>query len=444
MQDFRRPALTIVALLLCTVAVLVLAGCDLPSLQPTAAPTVTPPSPDGTPGPQPTAPPDAATPPAVTVITTTIWAPEAFSPTQAITTGQILAQQAAAFEASHSDVRIRFVVKKPYGKGGILDFLLTTGAVVPGLLPDLVVIDVDELGIAVQAGLVQPLDDLISPDLVADLYPFARQASTFDGRLYGLQFQADLDHLVYDAGQMTIPPRSWPGVLSNPGPYLFPAGGRAGLINDAFLVQYLAVRAQPAGAGLEGSFLDADSLAAVFQFYLDGLSRGIVPANVADYHTTDDCWLDYLAGEAVLAQISAHRYLVERPRLQTSAVAPVPAINGPGAALGRGWVWALTTPDPIRQSAAVAFLDQLMAPETNAAWNRAAGYLPTRQAALARWDEADSYTRFVQQQLETALPRPRLSNYTQVAAVLQEAVEAVLSGAVTPEEAAAQAIESVQ
>jgi ABC-type glycerol-3-phosphate transport system substrate-binding protein len=444
MHDLVRVSWAIVATLLLGVAILLLSACELPFAQPTAPPTTTPVVSDETPIPEPASPVAEATPPGPSVITLTVWTTEAFSPTQVITSGQILAQQVVAFEESHSDVRIRFLLKKPYGKGGVLDSLMTTGVVVPDLLPDLVGIDVDELGVAVQAGLVQPLDDLIPPDLVGDLYPFARAAGTYDGRLYGLQFQTDLDHLVYNTGQVSIPPRSWPGVLSNPGPYVFPAGGRAGLVNDAFLIQYLAVRAQPAAGSSEDPFLEAESLAAVFQFYRDGVSRGIFPANIVDYSTTDDCWRDYLAGQAILTQVSTHRYLADRGRLSSAAVAPIPAINGPGAAIGRGWVLALAATDTTRQSAAVAFMVQLMSAEANAAWNQAAGYLPTRQAALAEWDEADSYTRFIQQQLQEAQPRPRLSNYTQVAAALQEAVESVLSGALTPEEAAAQAIENIQ
>jgi multiple sugar transport system substrate-binding protein len=105
---------------------------------------------------------------------------------------------------------------------------------------------------------------------------------------------------------------------------------------------------------------------------------------------------------------------------------------------------ALVATDPTRQSLAVEFMTQLMSPQTNADWNRAAGYLPTSQAALALWGEEDSYARFANQQLQTAQPRPRLVNYTQVAAALQEAVEAVITGAATPEEAAAQAIEKAR
>jgi multiple sugar transport system substrate-binding protein len=280
--------------------------------------------------------------------------------------------------------------------------------------------------------------------MVTDLYPFAREASTFDGQLFGLQFQADLDHLAYNAGQLTVPPRSWPGVLSNPGPYIFPAGGQAGLVNDDFLTQYLAVRPWSANGNPDDPFLEADSLTAVLQYYQDGVSRGIFPTDILNYQSTGDCWRDYLAGEATLTHVSAHDYLANRDQVPSAAMAPIPAINGVGASISRGWALALIASDPVRQSLAVEFMTQLMSPQTNADWNKAAGYLPTRQEALALWDEEDSYTRFASQQLQTAQSRPRLANYTQVAAALQEAVEAVINGAATPEEAAAQAIEKAQ
>lgn len=423
------PVLAVALLLMAAMALL--SGCDLSWPAPMATPTYTPlpPAPAATSTPTPS--------PASAVITLTLWTTEAFSPTQAGPAGQILAQQIAAFETAHPDVRLEVVLKKAYGKGGVLDFLLSTAAVVPDLLPDLVFLDVDELSAAVQAGLVHPLDTLLPSDLVADLYPFAREACTFDGRLYGLQFQADLDHLVYNTGKMTMPPRSWPGVLSGQGLYLFPAGGQAGLVNDAFLIQYLAVR----GQRTDSPFLEQNSLAAVLQFYQDGLWRGILPASITTYHTSADCWRDYLAGQATLVQVSAHLYLTDRSRVEGSAAAPIPAINGPAAPIGRGWALALVTSDPVRQPLAAGFLTQLMAAEINGSWNLAANYLPTRQAALASWDPSDDYVLFLHQQLQMARSRPAIPNYTQVAAALQRAVEAVLSGTATPEEAAAQAVQ---
>jgi maltose-binding protein MalE len=100
--------------------------------------------------------------------------------------------------------------------------------------------------------------------------------------------------------------------------------------------------------------------------------------------------------------------------------------------------------DPARQVTAADFLVQIFAPEVNAAWARAAAYLPTRQSSLTHWDETDVYTRFVQQLLQGARPRPSIPNYAQVSAALQTAVADVLTGVASPEEAAAQAIASVQ
>ena len=383
------------------------------------------------------------TPPAPPINTITIWTTEAFSPTQTITSGQILAEQVVIFEAAHPEVEIEFVVKKPYGKGGILDYLLTTQSVVPALLPDLVFLDIDELDAAAQAGVVQPLNDLVSPELIADLYPFAREAGTLDGLLYSLQFQANLDHLAYNTGRLAIPPRSWPGVLSSTGPYILPAGGQSGLVNDDFLIQYLAVQPWPA-QNPDEPFLQEDNLTAVLQYYNDGVTRGVFPADILNYHTTDDCWRDYLAGEAVMTHVSAHRYLTNGDQRPSTAMAPIPAITGPGAAISRGWALALVSSDAARQSLALEFMTQLMSTEALGAWNLAAGYLPTRQAALDSWDEEESYTRFARQLLETAQPRPRMENYTQVAAALQKAIEEVITGVATPEEAAARAIEETQ
>ncbi len=445
MQRLLGSWLAAAITLLLGLSAVLLTACDLSAVQPTATPVPATPTPEAPsePTPSPTEVIEG-TPTAPSSLTLTLWMTEAFSPTEAITSGQILRQELASFEESHPDVSIQVIIKKPYGKGGILDFLLATEAVVPTLLPDVALVDTDELGTAAQAGVIQPLDGLISPDLVADLYPFARQACTLDGQLYGLQFQADLDHLVYNTGKLSVPPRSWPGVLSNPGPYIFPAGGQAGLVNDDFLIQYLAVRPWPSADNTEGSFLEAEALTAVLQYYQDGLSRGVFPAEILDYQTTDDCWRVFQAGETALTHVAAHRYLAERDLLTNSAIAPIPAINGAGAAISRGWALTLVATDPARQALAVELMAQLMSPQTNAAWNHAANYLPTRQTALVNWEEEDSYARFAAQQLQSAQAYPRLTNSAQVSAAMQEAVEEVLTGAATPEEAAAAAIEKVQ
>ena len=359
--------MSIAILLLSATAIVLLSGCNFLPSETAEQPELA----TGTPAlSQPTSAPTDAAPLEPSVITLTMWTTEAFSPTQVVTSGLILAQEASAFEAAHPDTQLQFVVKKPHGKGGLLDFLLNTQAVVPQLLPDLVIMDVYDLNTAVQAGLAQPLDGLLPADLVSDLYPFARDAATFDGRLYGLQLQANLEHLAYDTGKMAVPPSSWPGVLSNPGPYTFPAGGQAGLVNDAFLIQYLSLRPWPSEDNPDAPFLDAESLTAVLQYYQDGASRGIFPADILDYHTTDESWSDYLEGQAAMTHVSAHQYLEDGDVSPGSAAAPIPAINGGAPAISEGWGLVLIATEPAHQAAAVDWMVRLMSPETNAALNQ--------------------------------------------------------------------------
>jgi hypothetical protein len=51
--------------------------------------------------------------------------------------------------------------------------LLTTNAVVPAQLPDFVTLDLAEVPLAADAGILQPLDLWLPGDLENDFFPFA-------------------------------------------------------------------------------------------------------------------------------------------------------------------------------------------------------------------------------------------------------------------------------
>ena len=366
-------------------------------------------------------------------ITLTLWTTEAFFPTEDSDSGQILAQQWQAFEAARADVTIEYVLKKPYGKGGILDFLSTARAAAPTVLPDLVILDILELDEATEAGLIQPLDDLVSSEVQQDLFPFARRS--FDGQLMGIQFEADVEHLIYNTNKIDSPPITWREVLSDSVAYIFPANGEGSLVNDAFLIQYLA-----AGGGLldesGAPALDNDALVQVLQFYADGLEAGAIPSSVLEFADLDDCWVVYVSAQAALSNVSSDRYLADRGLLKNTAFAAIPTRDGNVATLSKGWALAIVTEDSGRQAAAAQFIEWLLAPESNANWNLAAGHLPTRQAAFEHLGTEDQYFPFVRQQLANVYPQPIDPAYDKIGRALQRAVQDVLQGEVSPEEAA--------
>ncbi len=425
-----------------SLAMIGLAGCDLLPKSFVSSPRETPTS-TTLPGevtPSVVSPTPSRPPATSSVITLTLWTTEDFSPNEAEDSGQVLAQQWEAFQAAHPNVSIEYVLKEPYGKGGILDFLHTASKAAPTVLPDLVILDTFELDEAAAAGLIQPLDDLVSSELQQDLFPFALHR--FDGRLMGIQFEADVEHLIYNTNKIESPPITWSEVLSDSVIYIFPAGGKSGLVNDAFLIQYLAV-----GGGLldEGGkpVLNKDALVEVFQFYQDGLEAGAIPPSVLEFEDLDDCWVIYVSAQAAMSNVSSARYLADRGLLKNTSFAAIPTRDGNITTLNKGWAWAMVTEDSARQAAAAQFIEWLLEPENNADWNLAAGHLPTRQTAFEHLSSADPYFPFVRQQLENVYPRPTASVYEKTGRALQKAVQDVLTGEASPQEAADAAITAV-
>jgi multiple sugar transport system substrate-binding protein len=433
--------MTTVLCLALLLATLGLAGCnllpELSFLPQEEKPTATTVPGEATPAVSPTPSP----PPAISsAITLTLWTTEDFFPTEDEGSGQVLAQQCQAFEAAHANVTIEYVLKKPYGKGGILDFLGTASAAAPTVLPDLVILDTLELDEAAEAGLIQPLDDLVSSELQQDLFPFARHS--FDGQLMGIQFETDVEHLIYNANKIDGAPMTWREVISASVAYIFPAGGQSSLANDAFLIQYLA-----AGGGLLDESgtpaLNNDALVEVLQFYADGLEAGVIPPSVLDFTDLDDCWVVYVSAQAALSNVSSDRYLADRGLLKNTSFAAIPTRDGNVATLSKGWALAIVTEDSSRQAAAAQLIEWLLAPENNANWNLAAGHLPTSQAAFDHLGTEDQYFPFVRQQLANVYPRPMAAAYDKIGRALQRAVQDVLQGEVSPQEAAEAVIATV-
>jgi len=421
---------------LCSILLLAtagLAGCDLLPNS-THPPSEKKPTATTVPGEAtPSVPPTPSPPTAVSsTITLTLWTTEAFFPDEDSDSGQILAQQCQAFEAAHPNVTLEYVLKKPYGKGGMLDFLSTARAVAPTVLPDLAILDTIELDEAAEAGLIQPLDDLVSGEVQQDLFPFALRS--YDDQLVGLQFEADVEHLIYNTNKIDSPPMTWREVLSDSMAYIFPAGGEGGLVNDSFLIQYLAMGGQLLGESGKPA-LDKDALVEVLQFYADGLEAGAIPPSVLEYADLDDCWVVYVSAQAALSNVSSDKYLADRGVLKNTSFAAIPTRDGNVVTLSKGWALAIVTEDSSRQAAAAQLIEWLLEPENNANWNRAAGHLPTRQTAFDHLGTEDQYFPFARQQLKSVYPRPMAAAYDKIGRALQRAVQDVLQGEVSPEEA---------
>jgi len=372
----------------------------------------------------------------------TLWTVESVSPQAEGTAGRAFANGLRVFEETYHDVSVAVVLKNASGKGSVLDYLRTASQVAPSILPDVVVLDTVDLASAAHAGIVVSLDDLASPLLTKDLLPAALRAGTVDGQLVGIPFEMDVEHLIYNTNKIASAPISWTDVVSSNVTYVFPAKGRNGLVNDAFLIQYLAL-----GGRLhddEGRLLlDEQPLRAALDYYRQGEQIGVVPPSVLDVSIPDDVWPAYVSARVGMTHVNSHRFLTDRSVLRSTQFADIPTRDGIPLAIGRGRVLAIVAHDPGRQAAAMRLIEWLMMPDSNATWSQTTAHLPTRYAAFSLLTNNDPYWLFLQHQLEIAVPPPAFPGYDQVGRVLQQAVVEVMTGEATPEAAAAAAVAAV-
>jgi ABC-type glycerol-3-phosphate transport system substrate-binding protein len=380
--------------------------------------------------------------PAAGIITLTIWTIPRFAPSDDGPGGRIIAAQVEAFKQAYPSYRLDWVVRQPAGSGGVIDFLLAAHEAAPAILPDIAVLDTRELGAAVRAGVLQPLDGVISDALKADLFPFARTAGSADDQWYAAPFEADIEHLIYNSELLAAAPLAWADVLSDGLRYGFPAGGENGRVNDMLLIQYMALGGRLVDQN-GAQTLDEGPLTTALTFYADGRRDRVLPANLLDLKSTNDVLTLYVSNTVALSNIRSDQFLARRAQFKNSAFATLPTWNGAVATMGRGRAFVLAAPDPQRLVAAKAFVEWFMDAERNAAWTRAAGRLPTRQAALAMWGTSDPYYTFVRWQLASAYTIPSLPEYDRTYLALQQAVRDVLSGSVTPAEAARRAVAAI-
>jgi ABC-type glycerol-3-phosphate transport system substrate-binding protein len=367
-------------------------------------------------------------------VTLVLWTNEDYAPTSETEGGTRLLEQMQAFQQDHG-VRVEVILKKRSGAGGLLDFLTTASKAAPSVLPDIITLSDADLYRAAQAGLLQALDDLVSPELLDDQFDFANSLTQLDGATMGVLYQADLHHLVFDTTLVEEPPRSWRDVYSSTVPFVFSPAAPGDGVNNVILIQYLALGGALTDQAGQPS-LDSERLAEALEFFSRAQQADVIPRSVLDLTDVTTAWATYRFGEAGMVQVPASVYLAERAGLSSAGFEP-PPLRTPGVVtVGHGWALAIVTQDPERQRLAAALIEHLLAAENSGAWTQAAGRLPTRYAAFDAWDADDPYLPFIRNLLAQARPATNPDLAAVVGGPLAEALAEVLSGRATPAEAA--------
>jgi len=374
--------------------------------------------------------------------TLTIWIPPEFT-SQVDMSPAGFDELLLAFTASRPNLATRVEQKSVGGQGGILSYLRTGRTIAPSILPDLIILPMMQLESTAIEGLTYPLDDLIDPALLDDLYPAAAAAARPDDQTLGIPFVlTELPHLVYDSNVITSTvPLIWDDLVNTTdAQFLFPAAGQQGAV--LALEFYLA-----AGGSLTNEagqpMLQTEALVFALEQLSLGRSSDFVASQSSNISSLDEVWQRFENGSAGMVQTTAGQYLRQRSEALPTGFAP---LAGPGGALTPlvdGWAWAISTGEPSSRALAADLLALLVSDPFLGSWSYQSKILPARRQAFSQWPTTDPYIPFLQQELERARPYA-LSRNGSILQALSDAVFDVISLSQTPQVAAAAAVSSIQ
>jgi ABC-type glycerol-3-phosphate transport system substrate-binding protein len=372
----------------------------------------------------------ALTPAPPGTVTLQIWIPPEFDPNSGTPAGDLLQMRLQDFMAQNPGVTIEVRLKAVDGSGGLLESLVTASAAAPLALPDLVALPRPLLESAALKGLVYPYAaPPISPE-GEDWYSYARQMAYLQAVPYGLPFAGDALVMVYRTTSMR-PPLNWQEVLSGNRVLVFPAADPNASMT---LALYLAE-----GGQLQDSqgrpMLSQTALLSVLGYYQGAAQANLMPFWLTQSETDDQAWEIFEVEEHPMLVTWISRYLAEDRSAPVSlSLAPLPTQNGEPFTLASGWTWALASPDPARREMSARLAEFLVAEDFLALWTQAAGYMPTRPAALAGWNDSTlrSMTERIAASAQLTPPTELLAS---LGPVLRQAVVDVLKEESTPQEA---------
>jgi maltose-binding protein MalE len=358
-----------------------------------------------------------------------IWLPPQFDPALENPASLLLGNRLDEFTSSHQRLNIEVRIKS---EDNIADALTTTNSAAPSLMPDLIALSRANLEKAVARGIPHPLEGLTTQINDPDWYPYAVQMAHIQNTEFGLPFGGDA--LILAGHELPLPER-WGDVEDQS--FLFTAADPQGLFT---LSLYLS-----AGGTLtdEAGHLSIDQaiLENILTFYAQASEDQLLPQAVSEYKTDEQTWSAFLDRSADMVVTWTSLFLSDSTTDNHAAL--LPDLEAASIPLAAGYTWALAGSDPENQALAIELAESLSESQFLAEWTRAAGMLPTRPTALSSWEDSENRQVMVLVS-ESAQIIPSQEILAIISPLLEEAVLAVLSGGISPAEAAGAAAERLE
>lgn len=358
---------------------------------------------------------------------------------------------AEAFHKAHPDITV-----KPVYTGSYQDSIVKAmTAAKAGNAPDVAVLLSTDMFTLIDDDIIEPYDAIATSEAdkawIKSFYPAFMENSQSGGHTWGIPFQRStiVQYWNKDAFKAAgldpeTPPKTWDemvavakkltkrdasGAVTQWGLEI-PSSGFPYWLFQALTTQNGAILANSDGTKV--AYNDPKVIEAA-QFFAD-LSRKdeVMPKGIIDWGTTPK---DFFEGKTAMMWTTTGNLTNVRSNAKFAfGVAPMPAKARGGSPTGGGNIYIFKTSDKAKQAAALEFARFLSTPERAADWGIATGYVATRPDA---W-ETEAMKKYVadfpaaavaRDQLKDAVAELSTHDNQRVTKVLNDALQAVLTGA---------------
>jgi hypothetical protein len=377
--------------------------------------------------------PASTTPESTSILT--IWFPPEMDPKSDSLAAKLLLDKLEEF-AKANDLQLQTRPKAAKGSGGLLDSLAAAKAAAPDALPDLVILDQDDLALAASKGYISPLpmEGFLRDE--KDWFEAARAMTTFEGQSYGAPIS--LDPFVFGMTGVSSVNNSvgWAAIRTSLGKVAFAADDPRGI----FLMTMYIAEGGNVQDSLNHPVLDQEPLARTMiylhQAYMDRHISTISTQAQTEAQVVDAL----LNGNTDIGFIKLSQLL--KINLEKTSRLPL-RISLPGQTLAQGKFWAISTPNPEKLAKIQALILAVSEPEFMGNYTKALGMLPARPSALKLW--ADLTTEVPWTRIgEMSLPMPEESIINRLGPILRKATLDDLQEAGDPAQITSRTLESVK
>jgi len=354
--------------------------------------------------------------------------------------GEVVAQLLPEFERTHPHVRVD-LQQLPWTAAH--EKLLTAFA--GDALPDLAQLGNTWIPEFAALGALEPLEPWVRASTTVrqdDYFPGIWDTNVVDGTLYGIPWYVDTRLLFYRKDLLAragvdAPPRTWDewtrtmaALKAQAGPdgyaILLPLNTFEELLNLAIQQPDPLLR----DGDTRGNF-ESPGFRRAFAFYVDMFARGWAPkmsetqiANVWD-EFAQGFFAFYITGPW---NIGEFRRRLPAALQDAWATAPLPGVDGPGAAIAGGTSFVVMRSSP-RKREAWQLAEYLSATAQQQRFHALTGDLPSRRSA---WDApalaGDAHARAFRDQLDRVRPAPKVPEWERIATEVRLAAERVVRG----------------